>query len=123
MTTAAQASCAGNPERVNAQRHLAGIAFGLLAYGIWGFFPLFFRQLAHVSPMDVLSNRAVWACVFVGLLLTLRRQWHKVAAVFQQLAALLMLAVAALLIGSNWLVFLWAVGQSAGRRFQPRLLS
>ena len=41
------------------RRHLAGVAFGLIAYGIWGFFPLFFRQLAHVSPIDVLSNRAV----------------------------------------------------------------
>ena len=94
---------------MNPQRHLIGIACGLLAYGIWVFFPLFFRQLAHVSPMDVLSNRAVWACVFVGLLLTLRRQWHKVAAVFRIWRQLLMLTVAALLIGSNWLVFLWAV--------------
>jgi chloramphenicol-sensitive protein RarD len=88
---------------------LAGIALGLLAYGMWGFFPLFFRQLANVPPMDVLSNRAVWACVFVGLLLTLRRQWRNVAAVFRSGRQLLMLAVAALLIGTNWLVFLWAV--------------
>lgn len=90
-------------------RQLSGIGFGLLAYGMWGFFPLFFRQLSHVSPMDVLSNRAVWACVFVGLLLTLRRQWSKVGAVFRTWRHLAMLALAALLIGSNWLVFLWAV--------------
>jgi hypothetical protein len=76
-------SCARRLEAVTGNRHLAGIGFGLLAYGMWGFFPLFFRQLAHVSPMDVLSNRAVWACVFVGVLLSLRRQWHKVAAVFR----------------------------------------
>ncbi|MEF8706580.1 MAG: EamA family transporter RarD [Candidatus Accumulibacter sp. UW25] len=94
---------------MNSGRPLAGVACGLLAYGMWGFFPLFFRQLAHVPPMDVLSNRAVWACVFVALLLSLRRQWHKVAAVFRSGRQLLMLCVAALLIGSNWLVFLWAV--------------
>jgi chloramphenicol-sensitive protein RarD len=94
---------------LNSGRPLAGVACGLLAYGMWGFFPLFFRQLAHVPPMDVLSNRAVWACVFVALLLSLRRQWHKVAAVFRSGRQLLMLCVAALLIGSNWLVFLWAV--------------
>lgn len=91
------------------RRHLAGVAFGLIAYGIWGFFPLFFRQLAHVSPIDVLSNRAVWAFAFVGLLLTLRRQWQRVAAVFANWRQLSMLSMAALLIGSNWLVFLWAV--------------
>lgn len=94
---------------MNRQTQLAGIGFGLLAYGIWGFFPLFFRQLAHVSPMDVLSNRAVWACVFVGLLLSLKGHWHKVGAVFKTPRLLAMLALAALLVGSNWLMFLWAV--------------
>ena len=88
---------------------LAGIGFGLLAYVIWGFFPLFFRQLSHVSPMDVLSNRAVWACVFVGLLLTLRQRWGKVLAILRTPRQFAMLALAALLVGSNWLMFLWAV--------------
>lgn len=95
---------------MNARTHLAGIGFGLIAYGIWGFFPLYFHQLNHVSPMDVLSNRAVWAFAFVGILLTLRQRWHKVLAVFRQPRQLAMLALAALLVGSNWLIFLWAVG-------------
>ncbi|WP_374680748.1 EamA family transporter RarD [Accumulibacter sp.] len=94
---------------MSADRQVAGIGFGLLAYGMWGFFPLFFRQLSHVSPMDVLSNRAAWAFLFVGALLTLRRQWGKVATVFRTWRHLAMLAIAALLIGTNWLVFLWAV--------------
>ncbi len=96
---------------MNRQTQLAGIVFGLIAYGIWGFFPLFFRQLDHVIPMDVLSNRAVWACVFVGLLLSLKGSWHKVFAVFKAPRQFAMLALAALLVGSNWLIFLWAVSQ------------
>ena len=92
-----------------ANRHLAGIAFGLAAYGIWGFFPLYFRQLSAVSPMDVLSNRAAWAFVFVGLLLTLKGGWQRVATVLGNRRQLAMLALAALLVGSNWLMFLWAV--------------
>ncbi len=94
---------------MNSRTPLSGIGFGLLAYGIWGFFPLFFRQLADVAPLDILANRAVWACVFVGILLTLRRQWSKVLAVARNPRQFAMLALAALLVGSNWLVFLWAV--------------
>jgi len=94
---------------VTAGRQFAGIAFGLVAYGTWGFFPLFFHQLSHVPPMDILSHRAFWACVFVGGLLTLRRQWSSVAAVVRNGPHLLLLGAAALLIGVNWLVFLWAV--------------
>jgi len=94
---------------VTPKSQLAGIGFGLLAYVIWGFFPLFFRQLSHVSPMDVLSNRAVWACVFVAILLTLRQRWGKVLAILRTPRQFAMLALAALLVGSNWLMFLWAV--------------
>lgn len=94
---------------MNRQQQLSGIGFGLLAYVIWGFFPLFFRQLGHVQPMDILSNRAVWACLFVALLLTLNRRWDKVFTVFRQPGQFARLALAALLVGSNWLIFLWAV--------------
>ena len=94
---------------MNRNTHLAGIGFGLLAYSIWGFFPLYFRQLSHISPMDVLSHRALWGFVFVAILLTLRQNWGKVLAVFKTPRQFAMLALAALLVGSNWLVFLWAV--------------
>jgi chloramphenicol-sensitive protein RarD len=91
--------------------HGAGIAYGLLAYVIWGCFPIYFRQLADVSPMDILSNRTAWAFVFVTLLLTLRRRWGKVIAMWQTPHHLLRLSIAALLLGSNWLGFLWALDQ------------
>ena len=92
-----------------ANRSVAGIAFGLIAYGIWGFFPLYFHQLSGISPMDILSNRAVWAFVFVGILLTLRQRWGTALAIFRTPRHIVMLTLAALLVGSNWLMFLWAV--------------
>jgi chloramphenicol-sensitive protein RarD len=104
--------CATKPEPshlMSRHNQLTGIGLGLLAYVIWGFFPLYFRQLSHLPPMDILSNRAVWACLFVGLLLTLNRRWHKVFAVFKTPLQFARLALAALLVGSNWLIFLWAV--------------
>ncbi len=94
---------------MNRKTHLAGVGFGLLAYSIWGFFPLYFRQLSHVSPMDVLSHRALWGFIFVALLLTLRQGWGRVIAVFKTPRQFAMLALAAFLVGSNWLMFLWAV--------------
>ena len=90
---------------------LAGIGFGLLAYVIWGCFPIYFRQLAEISPMDILSNRTAWAFVFVTILLTLRRRWDKVTAMFGTPRHLVRLSIAALLLGSNWLGFLWALDQ------------
>ena len=90
---------------------LAGIGYGLLAYVIWGCFPIYFRQLADISPMDILSNRTAWAFVFVTALLTLRRRWDKVTSMFRSPRHLVRLSIAALLLGSNWLGFLWALNQ------------
>jgi chloramphenicol-sensitive protein RarD len=94
---------------MNAGNPLAGIGYGLLAYVIWGFFPLYFRQLGDIAPMDILSNRSVWAFVFVALLLTVRRRWAKVFALFATPRHVARLGIAALLLGSNWLGFLWAL--------------
>lgn len=96
---------------VDKGKTLAGIGFGLGAYGIWGFFPLFFRQLGHVSPADVLCNRALWGCVLVSLILTVRRGWPQVGSAARRPGNVLRLAFAGLLVGSNWLGFLWAVDQ------------
>lgn len=96
---------------MNARPSAAGIAFGLAAYGIWGFFPLYFHQLAAVPPLDVLSHRALWACLFVALLLVVTGGWGKVQALLRSPRHCGLLALAALLVGSNWLIFLWAVGQ------------
>jgi len=94
---------------VRAKPQLAGIGYGLLAYVIWGCFPIYFRQLADISPMDILSNRTAWAFVFVTALLTLRGRWGKFTAMFRTPRHLVRLSVAALLLGSNWLGFLWAL--------------
>ena len=96
---------------VDKGKTLSGIAFGLGAYGIWGFFPLFFRQLGHVSPADVLCNRALWACLVVTLILAARRGWSQVGAALRRPGTLLRLTAAAWLVGANWLGFLWAVDQ------------
>jgi len=96
---------------VQSKLQFAGIGYGLLAYVIWGCFPIYFRQLAEISPMNILSNRTAWAFVFVTLLLTLRGRWDKVTALIRTPRHLVRLSVAALLLGSNWLGFLWALDQ------------
>ena len=80
------------------QAPLAGIAYGLTAYVIWGFFPLYFRQLGTIAPIDILCHRTAWAFVFVALLLSLRRRWRQVFALFATPRHVARLAVAALLL-------------------------
>ena len=86
-----------------------GIASAAAAYVIWGLFPLYFRQLAMVPPMEILVHRVLWSVLFVLVLLGLRRQWAWIAAVARQPRVLGAFAASALLLSANWLVYIWAV--------------
>ena len=86
-----------------------GIASAAAAYVIWGLFPLYFRQLAMVPPMEILVHRVLWSLLFVLVLLGARRQWRWIAAVARQPRVLGAFAVSALLLSCNWLTYIWAV--------------
>lgn len=91
--------------------HLAGIGYGLLAYVIWGGFPIYFRRIEAVSPLDILINRITWAFVFLTLLLALSRNWQVVRRTLCTPRQLLRLTAGALLLAGNWLGFLWVLNQ------------
>lgn len=86
-----------------------GIASAAAAYVLWGLFPLYFRQLAMVPPVEVLVHRVVWSLVFVLALLGIRRQWTWLASVLRQPRVLGAFAISALLLSGNWLTYIWAV--------------
>lgn len=97
----------------------AGLAAALAAYGAWGLFPVYFRALAGVPPLEVLGHRVLWSAGFLALLLTALRRWGAVAALVAAPRRLLLLVVTAALVSTNWLIFIWAVG--AGRTLDSSL--
>ena len=86
-----------------------GVVAGLSAYLLWGFIPLFFKLVAHVPPLVVLSHRIVWSALFVGLVLTVQRRWGEVVAAARSRRAMLVLSASTAMIAVNWFVLLWAV--------------
>ncbi len=86
-----------------------GVIYAALAYMAWGLFPIFFKQLAHVNPFEVVMHRMVWALVFlIGVLAVLRR-WAWLRAVARQPRVLAAFGLSALLLSANWSVYVWAV--------------
>lgn len=90
-------------------RARGGMLAALGAYGVWGGFPLLFRQLDGVNPVLVVAHRVVWSLVFVGAILASRRRLGEVAAALRDRRAVLMLLLSAALLSGNWLLFVWAV--------------
>lgn len=90
-------------------RARAGLLLGLGAYLLWGVLPLYFKALAAVDPIEIVAHRIVWSVLFLGALATLWSRWPAIRAAIANAKVLATLTLTALLIGVNWLVYIWAV--------------
>ena len=93
-----------------ADRHPgAGFALGLGAYGLWGILPIYFKAVADVPAVDIVAHRVLWSLPFLALLIAIARGWGSVAAAATRPKTLGVLALTALLIGGNWLLYVYSV--------------
>ncbi|MCB9497364.1 MAG: EamA family transporter RarD [Fibrobacteria bacterium] len=88
---------------------IAGVVSGLVAYAIWGLFPLYFRQLQGVDASQVVAHRVVWSTVLLAAGLTLSGGWRAFAASARSPGTWGVHALTAALIASNWLLYVWGV--------------
>lgn len=86
-----------------------GTVFALLAYGIWGLFPLYFHALKPSGAFEILAHRILWTLGFCALVLLVRRDFGWLRTVATRPRLLAGLTVAALLIAANWTVYVLAV--------------
>jgi len=86
-----------------------GALYAALAFALWGVFPLYFRQIAHVPSGEILIHRIVWSLVFVLVVLSVRRQWGWLRPVLRQPRVLAAFTASAVLLSVNWLTYIWAV--------------
>ncbi|WP_421414781.1 EamA family transporter RarD [Serratia plymuthica] len=94
---------------MDAKQTRQGIFFALAAYFIWGIAPAYFKLIQQVPADEILTHRVIWSFFFMLALITLGRNWPQVRATCSNRKRLLLLAVTAVLIGGNWLLFIWAV--------------
>ncbi len=86
-----------------------GMWYAAGAYASWGLFPIYFKHLQHVSVLQVVSHRVLWAFIILAGLILSSGAWKAFRANAFNYRVLRVYAVAALLIGVNWLIYIWAV--------------
>ena len=86
-----------------------GLLYILASQLMWGVSPAFWRGVAAIPAVDVLAHRAFWTFVVVSVLHLARRSWQQVREAALSPRILGLEALAGVLIGSNWLVWVWAV--------------
>ena len=97
----------------------AGFGFALTAYLMWGFLPVFMKQLAHISPIEVIAHRVIWSVPIAMAVLALTGQLAGFGKVWRDRRMTAMGAVTAALISVNWGLYIWAIG--SGHALQAAL--
>jgi chloramphenicol-sensitive protein RarD len=89
-----------------------GYLYGLVAYALWGFFPIYFKLLRPAGPLEILAHRVIWSVVFISLLLTTMRNWRFLGRIVRNPRLLAGIALAAVLIAVNWGTYIYGVNSS-----------
>jgi chloramphenicol-sensitive protein RarD len=86
-----------------------GYLLGVGAYTYWGFLPIYFKLVKSVEPIAIVAQRVVWSLLVLGLLVGAMRGWPAVRKALADRRVRRLLALSALLIAVNWLIYVYAV--------------
>ena len=76
----------------------------LLACFIWGLSALYYKSIAQVPPLEILSHRTIWTALFIGGILIVRKGLITIPQ-----KAFKRVCMASVFISINWFFFIYAV--------------
>ncbi len=85
-----------------------GVWYALAAYGAWGLLPIYWKTLHQVPALELIGHRIAWSFIVLAVWITARRGWRDLRNALNR-RVITIYAAAAVLIGANWLTYVWAV--------------
>lgn len=80
---------------------------------VWGLSPLYYKALAHVPPLEVLSHRTLWSALFFALILIAQGRLAELRGA-ASLRVLAVIGFAAVMISANWFLFIFSIQSGHG---------
>jgi chloramphenicol-sensitive protein RarD len=94
---------ANNP---NVPRGAVAAAAGFL---IWGLVPVYWKQLAGINPVELITHRIVWSLVFLLAVVGWQRNFPALRDAFKNGRLVALNLLSSVLLAANWTVYVWAV--------------
>jgi len=86
-----------------------GILAGLGAFILWGVFPLYWKLLKSVPAYEILCHRIIWSFAFLLIIISVSKNTGWIKEFSKSKRNWLIYLLSSLIIGLNWLIFIWAV--------------
>jgi chloramphenicol-sensitive protein RarD len=85
-----------------------GVFYAISAYVLWGFFPLYFKLISVVPPLQILAHRFFWSFLFLIVLIIALKRYHEFKASINK-GMLFRYFCAGFILAINWGTFIYAV--------------
>jgi chloramphenicol-sensitive protein RarD len=89
-----------------------GVIYAGAAFLIWGLAAVYWKELRSVPPLEIIAHRVAWSFLFLLPLIILQREWADFIAILKNPQMVLILLLSAILVGANWLLYVWAVNNN-----------
>ena len=86
-----------------------GVVYAVGAYFCWGMFPLYWKPLETIAPVQILCHRLLWSALFLALVLTVKSHWGWLGAILRTPKKLAIFTLSSSMLSLNWLLYIWAV--------------
>jgi len=91
---------------------LAGTIYAVAAFSLWGILPIYWKFLKKVDSIEILAYRILWAFVFFITLIFIQNRFKELKQSIADKKTRILLIIAAILIGFNWFLYVWAVNHN-----------
>lgn len=89
-----------------------GVVYAVAAYTLWGVLTIYWKLIDSVFPIEILSNRIVWAFVFTVAIIAATKQWGELKRIAKDKKQMTYIFIASILIAFNWGLYIWAVNSN-----------
>jgi chloramphenicol-sensitive protein RarD len=86
-----------------------GILLAIGAYGLWGIFPIYWKQLQQVPATEIIGHRIVWSLVFVFGMVVFKKRFRVMLQTIRNPRMVLIYGIAAAVLTVNWTTYVWGI--------------
>ena len=94
------------PAHPDANRGALAASAGFL---IWGLVPIYWKQLAGINPVELITHRIVWSLAFLLAVIGWQRNFPALRDAFKSSRLVALNLLSSVLLATNWTVYVWAV--------------
>jgi len=96
-------------EARDVDQNRAGVWYGIIAYTLWGFLPLYWKLMLAVPPLEILAHRILWSFVFMSLIVIVSGGWKNILPVLADRKKLMLMFLCGFIVSANWFTYIYAV--------------